>query len=239
MLKRTEIYFCVMLLLLVISANLFSMASDSGKSFVLYPREIPKWKMMSSLGLSIMMIPRVIAEEEIRQVPMIDFNLRYGLPLDCSLNLSLRTVYITNELSLGLGWHKTFGPISFSIHDKFLFWFGYADMQGFDSKAIGLLNQPGITVGINIDEYLISMKTELLYLLSQKTFYGSGTVGRVKKEITGTVITLASEQSVWKNSRMLLGVRLYYAKPGYQVWLAFSAFKQWMVFPELFIGYIL
>lgn len=182
--------------------------------------------------------PRAIVEEEIRQIPMLNSTMRLGLPLNFSFTAQFSTVYITNVLSAGAMWSYPLGNVSFAITDEFSYWFGFADFEGFDTKAMGLVNRPGISAGIDIEAYKITSKTEILILISQHTYFGSASVGRVQPEIAGIVTSIILEQDIWGSTFTSFALRLNYARPNYQVWLAFSAQNRWMLYPDLQVALI-
>jgi len=201
--------------------------------YIAFPQSLTEGTTSYSLGVSLTLVPRAIAEEEIRQIPMLDLKVRYGLPLNFSFYSHLSTVYITNIATAGLWWSHSWSNVVLAFSDEFSFWFGVADMTGFDTKAIGLVNRPGVNCGIDIDSYKISLKSEALITLSQHTYFGSTSFGRFKPEFAGLAFSLTVEQPLWKETYASFGLRTNYAKPNYQVWLAFSVQDRWMVFPEL------
>jgi hypothetical protein len=206
--------------------------------YIAFPQPFEKSIFHYSLGATITLLPRQIVEEEIRQIPMINITARYGLPKNFSLTTQIATVYITNVISVGVLWSYPFNNISIGISDEFSYWFGFADLDGFDTKAMGLFNKPGISAGINIDENKITVKSELLIMVSQHTYFGSASVGRVKPKLVGITTTLFLEQDLWKSTYMSFALKANYAIPNYQVWLAFSVQDRWLLFPELQISFL-
>jgi hypothetical protein len=224
-------------LLYIIFLNNLTAQEDSSKAHVLFPEPITQGKFYSSLGISITVIPRLIVEEGVVQLPMVDLRTRYGLTDNFFLAGRLNLVYITNQVTIGAGWSYSFGNISLSIADNFSYWFGFADFQGFNAAAMGLSNSPMISIGAKIDDLNISLSGEAIFTISQHTYFGAASVGRVNPEFVGYALTLAVEEELWKNNYVLFGVRFQYSLPLYQTWVAFSTSYRWAVFPEFFIGY--
>ena len=214
------------------------MHAQGNNPFIAFPEPYENGTLHYSVGAALTILPRQIVEEEIRQIPMVNGSVRYGLPSNISVTVQFSTIYITNVLSAGVLWSYPVGDISFAVSDEFSYWFGVADMDGFDTKAMGLLNRPSLIAGINIDGYKISAKTEMLALISQHTYFGTASVGRVKPEIVGIATTLSLEQDLWHSTFMSFALRTNYAKPNYQVWLAFSVQDRWLVFPELQVSFL-
>lgn len=212
-----------------VNATVRSQESDPSLS---YPFPYDPGTLHYGLGASITMLPRAVVEEELRQIPMLNASLRYGLPSNVSITAQFSTVVITNVVSIGALWSTSTGPISIAVSDEFSYWFGFADFEGFDTKAMGLVNRPGVSAGIDIDGYKITSKTELLLLISQHTYFGSASVGRIKPELAGVVTSIILEQDLWNKTFMSYALRMNVARPNYQVWLAFSVQDRWLFFPE-------
>ena len=229
---RTPLY-----ILLLLASSLFGQEL-SADPYITFPKPYDNAAVHFSVGASLSIYPRAIVEEEIRQIPMIHTAVRVGLPAQFSFVAAFSTVYITNAVSAGIMWSYPVGNVSLALSDEFSYWFGFADLEGFDTKAMGLLNRPGLSAGIDIDDYKITAKTEMLVLLSQHTYFGTASVGRVKPEIAGVVTSLTLEQDLWNSTFMSFAILANYARPNYQVWLAFSVQDRWLVFPELHISFL-
>jgi hypothetical protein len=219
-----------------ITSRLFAQ-TDSSKAHVVFPKPISQGKFYSSLGISVTVVPRLVVEEGVLQLPMLDLRARYGLSDNIFISGRANLVYITNQVSLGAGWAHSFGKISISVADNFAYWFGFADFQGFNSTAMGLTNNPNITIGIALDDLHLSLGGEALFTISQHTYFGSASVGRVNPEFVGYAVTVSLEEELWRKNYFLFGLRFQYSLPMYQTWLAFSTSYRWALFPELFIGY--
>jgi len=221
------------LVLLVLRVAVSSGMEAGADTHLAFPRAYEPGTLRYSLGLSLTLLPRAVVEEEIRQIPMVNAALRWALPLNFSLTAGVSTVYITNVASAGVMWSQTHGGISFAVSDEFSYWFGVADMSGFDTQAMGLFNRPAVSAGVDIDSYKLTVKTEVLALLTQHTYFGSASVSRIKPEIAGIATTLFLEQDLWQSTSIMLAFRGNYARPNYQVWLAFSVQDVWLFYPEL------
>jgi hypothetical protein len=210
---------------------------DSLKGFVIFPKPINAGQFHSSIGLSLTVIPRLIVEEGVLQLPMLDARARLGISDEFYLSGRANIVYVTNQISLGAGWSYSYKNFSLSIADYFGYWFGFADFQGFDAKSMGLANYPTVTVGLSLNNLNISLSGEALITLSQHTYFGTASVGRFSPEYVGYAVTFAVEEELWKNNYFIFGARFQYSLPMYQTWLAFSTSYRWALFPEFFIGY--
>lgn len=233
--KRFTILF---LLISVIFSSSLLCGEPHTEPYISFPRSFEYSAFHYSIGASITIFPRFVVEEEIRQIPMVNALFRYGLPSNFSLTAQVSTVYITNVVSLGAMWSHSIGDVSYAIVDEFSYWFGFAEVEGFDTNAMGLVNRPGICVGVDIDSYKITAKSELLVLISQHTYFGSASVGRVKPEIAGIISSVVLEQDIWNSTYMSFALRANYARPNYQIWLAFSVQDKWLLYPDLQISFL-
>jgi len=229
--------FGILLLATLLRFPLPAGPQDSSQSFVLFPKPMPSGTSNLSLGLAMTIIPRAIVQEGVLPLPMVDVRMRYGLTDHFFLSGHANFVYVTNQVSLGLGWSHSFGGLSFALEDNVGYWFGFAGFEGFDATAMGLTNYPSVTVGVVADNLYLSFRMEALFSISQHTYFGSASVGRINPKVAGFAFTLAAEQALWKDNYVIFGTRIQYALPMYQTWLAFSAFDRWLVFPEVFIGF--
>ena len=225
------------ILMFLFSLQISFAQTDNSPNHILFPKPIGAGSLYSSLGASITVIPRLIVEEGVIQLPMIDARAKYGITDEFYLSGRANIVYVTNQISLGAGWSYSYKNFSFSISDHFGYWFGFADFQGFDAASMGLANYPTITLGVAFNDLNVSLSGEALITLSQHTYFGSASVGRFSPEYVGYAVTLAVEEELWKNNYFIFGARFQYSLPMYQTWLAFSTSYRWALFPEFFIGY--
>jgi len=217
--------------------NAISAQQDSLKGFVLFPKPINAGEFHSSIGLSLTIVPRLVVEEGILQLPMLDARARLGITDEFYLSGRANIVYVTNQISIGAGWSYSYKNFSLSVSDHFGYWFGFADFQGFDAKSMGLANYPTITLGVALKGLNVTLSGEALITLSQHTYFGAASVGRFSPEYVGYAVTLAVEEELWEKNYFLFGARFQYSLPMYQSWLAFSTSYRWALFPEFFIGY--
>ena len=76
-------------------------------------------------------------------------------------------------------------------------------------------------------EYVINEYQEDLELARDNNFF------------SGYAITAAIEQPLWKESYLLIALKLNYTKFYYPQWAAFSTFNRLFFIPEIMVGFIL
>ncbi len=225
--------------LLILPLSLLMQNLSAQREFVYFPKAIPAWDISHTAGISLAILPRAIVEEEIRQVPVLDYQLRLGLPYNFSINTRVSAVYIANQASIGLQWSYSYDDFSFSIGDNTAYWYGFADIDGFDIVATGWMNYPFISIGADLEEVYLTIKAEMLIITNQNTSVGETSLYNQRNKMAGYAVSFAIEQPFWKDNDFLLAVRLNYATFMYQSWLAVSTSDNKRMFPEFIIGFIL
>ncbi len=207
--------------------------------YVMHPRWDASNTLMASVGTTLTFVPRPIAEEEIRQIPMLDANIRWNIASGFSVQSHVGSNYLTNYASIGLQWSTNVGPLSLSIGDDAAVWYGIATMDAFNVDAVGWLNVPHVSLGMSSSELLISLRAEMHLLTSRSTRVGEFEVASDRNQRLGASLALYLEQPFAKKTHLLLGLKLNSLKNAYQSWLAFSTFNDPLLYPELSVGVLL
>ena len=217
----------------------FILAKDSINTinFINYPKEIPKWELVSYLGLSVAYLPKIIVEEELNQSPLIEANFRFGLPYNFDLNARISSIYITNQFTLGLQWCHSFDKFAFSLGFNYSYWLCQFKQPAFNVIANGTMNYPFITLGYDFDDFYVSLKTEAIISTFEETFIGETTTGGIQKELVGWIFSYSLEQPLFKKMQIFQSVRINLTKFYYQSWIAFTKTKNYIIFPEFVIGF--
>lgn len=224
----------------LISLQLYAQKYDSNRVSVLFPRNNNTYKLSATIGATTTFVPRPIAEEEIRQIPFVDANFRYNLPYSFALTARLGTNYLTNLASVGVQWSVDYGRFSIAVGDNSSLWYGFAYMDNsFDISALGWLNSPHVSFGVALDELLVTFRGEMLFVTSRSTRAGEIEVVSEHNMYAGGSIGVYTEQPFFRNTHLLLGLKINNLSNAYQSWLAFSTFNDSLIYPEFSIGVIL
>jgi hypothetical protein len=223
--------------LLIIPHYFYSQEISLNRPFVYYPGSLQKYKLHTSIGLTIARLPRPIVEEELDQAPMLDFHFRYGLPLNFSLFARINTIAITNHLSGGFAWSYSPGRFSFNIGNSIAYWFGWADFSNFDVRTNGFIDYPEISLGYDFRSLLLTLRLEAEYQLSLNSYSGDIQTKANKTRVTGFSFSLLTEQVFVKQNWITLGLKLRYSRYFYQSWISFSTLEQWFWTPEFILAY--
>lgn len=230
---------CVMLFLGAVPAIAQDALDRATVPSVYYPAPKETWGFDAAVGLRVLTVPRDIAEEELNRAPSLELQAVLGLPLQFSIPVSATLQYFTNHFRTGLCWTYRFRNLAISVGDDAAFWFGFVDFEGFDNRANGWMNYPNVSAGYDFGDVRLTAKAEAVYLMSMRSFAGDEEVSMNRYFNTGWALAFVLEQPFWKDTHVLLGVRLVRTDFHYQTWFAFSTFDRKLLFSELLFGVLL
>lgn len=163
---------------------------------------------------------------------------RLGLPANFSADLRVRAIAIQNQVELGVAWSFHVSALSFALHNHLGPWFGYVGFEGFDATAWGLVETPGVSVGVPWREVRFSLMGEAIFTFAQHTTLGDATkTSRQGATFAGTATTLTVETLLDSGGVPYFGVGILWTQPDYQAWLAFSDERARIVYPRFVAGY--
>lgn len=198
-----------------------------------FPRPLEMWDRQWILGTSLTIIPREVAEEQLRQAPMIDGRVELGLPLNFHLRARLATNVITNYGSLGAGWNVQFGHrLGLGADVELGYWYGFAFFEGFDITAMGVLATPSVSVGFALNEVLMSLQLDAQISAWRRTESNGIDVTQDGNALSSYGAGIFFEQPLVGNRHIAVGIKLNNARQAYQAWLAFATFNKFLLYPE-------
>lgn len=225
--------------LLVLAAGT-ALAQDGLRAPSIYaPQSRAAWTGDAAIGLSLLTVPRDIAEEELNKAPALDLNAVYGLPWNFSLTGRALVQVLTNSVHLGARWSVDIGPFAAAVGDESAFCFGFMTVDGFDNSMQAWLNAPNIAIGLDAGDVRFTVKAELMLVLALRTYAGENQLGSTKNVSAGWALTGVIEQPFWKRTHVLLGARVALTQFHPQTWFAFSTFNRRLLFSELIFGVML
>ena len=203
-----------------------------------YPESPGAFDWRAGAGVLVDVLPTRVVESEQRQIPQITGALRLGLPANFSASVRARAIVISNQLELGAGWSAHVGPVSVALQNHVGAWFGAVGVDGFDATAWGLLETPGVSVGIPWRDLRLSLTEEAVISFSQHTTLGDATTAsRRAVTFSGTASTLVVETLLRGGGAPWFGFGLLWTQPDYQAWLAFSDERARILYPRFVAGY--
>jgi hypothetical protein len=203
-----------------------------------YPDGPGEHRLRVGAGALLDVLPRQTVENELRSIPKLTANVRYGLPWGFSADARLAAIYLENELEVGAAWSLRLGPVSTMVFDHSGVWYGIVDVDGFDASAWGFMNQPGVGVGLPWQDIRFTFTAEAIVMLQKHVQLGDSTQSSRKQvEWAGLALRLVVENLLDDGGDIYYGVGAMYAQPDYQAWLAFSDSRAHLWYPRFVAGY--
>ncbi len=190
-----------------------------------------------SIGVSLTRLPNEIIEEEINTLPMLNVDYKMGLPLKFMLHAKLNSNYISNMGSLAVQKSIFDRKFALALGVNSSYWFGQLYLNNIRLNASGYLFNPYISGGIHIKDLYLSLKIEDQFG-SMKTYSDDVFLARSPQPNSAYSFQISIEQALWNNNWVALAVKFNYAKFNYQAWLTYSAFNNYLLYPEYSFTFI-
>jgi hypothetical protein len=204
------------------------------------PRELTPGKFTHLMGLAALKMPEDIIEDEtFLRTPIFYYKVRMGLPQNLNLLASFESNIITLHFETGIGWNLILNNFSTSTELKASYWTGRLKQFGFDSGMSGFEVIPGLSAGYSFTKFSITLKTELLYIISNVLKTGDIVVSRDPRKLNGYSAGLFVEQPLWNNNVVVIGFKSIMIELYYPIWVAFSTFKRRFHVTEASVGLVL
>jgi hypothetical protein len=212
--------------------------AEAPTPLLFYPESPRAWDWRIGAGLLVDVLPTRVVESEQRQIPQVTLGFRLGLPAAFSVDLRLRAIVVQNQLELGVARSFRIGALSLALHDHLGPWFGFVGVEGFDASAWGLVETPGVSVGLPWRDVRFSLMAEAIVTFAQHTTLGDATrTSRQGATFSGTATSLTVETLLEGGGAPYFGITLLWTQPDYQAWLAFSDERARILYPRFVAGY--
>ena len=227
-------------MLLLLAASLVTnqvFGKDNWPDFVAHPvgPKLGQWSL--GMGVGIDMLPRRLVEAEWRQLPHAWLRSRIGLGRDFYLAQRANVVVIDNQFQLGLGWGHSVGDFAFGIHDHFGVTWGTIGVEGFDASGWAFAHNPGVSLEYPLRGVFSTLTVEALILHARHITVGETSLTQKHVTFQGMSFGLTFESPLESSDVIFYGLAVIYAKPDYQMWLAFSDAERYQIYPRFFAGY--
>lgn len=189
------------------------------------------------IGAEIDILPRALVEAELRYVPRLRAEFRYGLPANFQLDLRLSGNIFMNQAEAGAIWSFKAGPVQLGMGERFGVFGGAIGVAGFDAAIWGFTTTPSFLAGIPIQNSYLSFRTEALFTLKQSIRFGETSVQPSFFPLASISEAIRVETPLPKGL-IAYGIDLIYAVADQQLWLVFSDKKGRVLFPRFAAAYV-
>jgi hypothetical protein len=234
---RSGIYIFI-LMLMGNSALVADQLSDSATGYQYFNQPCSVWDWQLMAGAGITKLPTDIVEEEINTSPVVYGDFKIGMPLNFSADLYFASNYISNIGTLGLRFNPFTEPFPFSVGVRSSMWFGHVEMESIKLKSYGFLLKPVISAGLVIEDILITSSFEIQWG-KMYTYSEDSLLATFKQPSSGYTLRFEVEQPFYGDQLVMIGIGLNYNTFYYQSWLSYSAIKEYLLYPEIYLGFLL
>lgn len=246
---RHTIPYCVyktaVLLIVVMQLSIHSSAQDStfaskhAAIFFPYPMYKEHWR--SSIGFTMMTTPEDITEEVRLRIPCGDYHLLRKISNHFVSDNRILFQVLQNHLSTGIRYVTPINEnVYFTVGNDIGFWFGRLKLSGFNSKGLGWIDYPNMSIGYKTKkDLLITFKAQVAINLYYQAANGEVKYSSGKNYYNGETFTLALEQPFYNKKHLTLAFsainNLFY----WQTWALFYKTNRKVFYPQVTVGFIL
>ncbi len=207
--------------------------------FFPYPMYKEKWR--SSIGFTLLTTPEDITEELRMRVPCGDFRVLRRINDHFMADGRVMFQFIQNHISAGLHYMMPINDkLYFSTGDDIGFWFGFLNLNGFNSKASGWMNYSNISIGYKTNKnLLITLKAQVSVNLYYEAVNGDNKFTSGNNYYNGETFTLALEQPFFDNKHLTLAFSTINNYFYWQTWSLYYKTNRKVFYPQITVGFIL
>lgn len=225
--------------LVYISTSIAQQLNFNDNTFF-YPHPFQLGQINSSLGVSTAKLPEDAVEtDDLFRGPLFSYRMKYGLPENFLAEGGVESNIVTFHFSLGPKWSYEVGRLGLSVGTDIAYYFGQLNHFGFDTDFNGWALYPNLSAGYRFDKFAISLKSEIVLNLAQKSTQGDLEVTHDVETFNGFTVGLYLEQPLWKDNFIVIGIKSNFVKFYYPMWAAFTTFDRTFYIPEATITFIL
>ncbi|MBP9123452.1 MAG: hypothetical protein IT278_07945 [Ignavibacteriaceae bacterium] len=202
------------------------------------PRSLKSGEVTHNIGLSSTKLPEdVIETDDSFLSPLFTYRLKVGILDNLLAEGSFESNIVTFSFASGLKWNHNFGDIRLSVGTDVAFWFGRLKSYGFDTGIDGWNLSPNITLGYTFPNFSVSIKSEVMLILTQSTRNGDVHTLNTYRTMAGYSLAAYIEQPLWKKNFVVIGFKANYARFYYPLWAGFSTFDRFFFLPEFVFSF--
>ncbi len=202
-------------------------------------REHDPWNL--SLGFVTYTTHEDITEEVRVRIPALDVHVLRHLHKGFYLDGRLLAQGVQNHVSAGFRWATHLNDqFTFSVGDDVAYWRGNLPIQGFDCKARGWMNYPGLSFGYRSKrDLLFTLQARMLITTNYEVLVGDRKRTYNTDRVSGSAYSFYVEQPFFKRSYITLGFTLAYTNFLWATWSLFETFDRNLLYPQITTALIL
>jgi hypothetical protein len=205
---------------------------------LMFPRAFEPYKAKAAFAVLFTRLPMDWVETSL-DIPIFQFELKYGLPYGFSLKSTFQSIVVSNQIRLGPRWNTSLGKFAMGAGLDMSFLYGRMNIDGFNNEAIGWAYYPNVSIGLHFKKIAFTCSGELNNIFSMRIKAGEAEITSTKNFKSGFSFSFFMEQYLWKNHILITGIINNFQKFFYPAWPAFSAFNRQYYIPQIYIGLVL
>lgn len=211
---------------------------DIEKESIYFPHHFEKYKVQTGLGFYMVRLPFDWVENAL-QAPLINLRLTFGLPAGFSLEGSVNTVVVSNQITLGPHWSYIHKNFSLGVGWDLGYVLGVMNIAGYSNTGMGLIHYPNLSLGLKSKTMAFTLKTEAVIIGWSQMKTGENLVSSGKNIFDGVTAGIYMEQRIFKKKILVIGIKDNYLKYYWPAWMVFPTWDRYYHIPELDLMWIL
>jgi len=211
---------------------------DIEKESIYFPHHYQKYKVQIGLGFYFIRLPFDWVENAL-QVPLVDLRMTFGLPAGFSLEGSLNTVAVSNQVTLGAHWNYIHRNFSFNLGYDLGYELGIMNQAGFRNTGMMLSHYPNGSLGFKTKSFAITFKVEAMIIAWGQMKTGETLMSQSANIFNGMSGAIYLEQRIFRKKILVIGFKDNYMKYYWPAWMVFSTFDRYYHIPELHLLWVL
>jgi hypothetical protein len=211
---------------------------DIEKESIYFPHHFKKYHVQTGLGFYFVKLPYDWVENAL-QAPLLDLRLTFGLPAGFSLEGSLNTIVVSNQISLGPHWSYIHKNFSFGLGYDLAYVLGMMNIAGFKNTGMGFLHYPNLSLGYKFKKISFTLKGEAVIIGNVRMKTGEDVVSNSTLRYDGVTVGLYMEQRIFKKKILVIGIKDSYLKYYWAAWMIFPTWDRFYHIPQLNLMWVL
>ncbi|MEI7490755.1 MAG: hypothetical protein WCK92_05100 [Bacteroidota bacterium] len=211
---------------------------DIGKESICFPHHYGKYKMQYGLGFYFTKLPFDWVENAL-QAPLVDLHLTFGLPSGFSLEGTLNTLVVSNQVTLGPRWNFIRNNFSFNLGYDLGYMIGMMNIGGFSNTAMMLIHYPNFSLGFKTKTLAFTFKAEAVFIEWEQMKTGENLMVRPGNIFDGITAGIYMEQRIFRKKILVIGIKDNYLMYYWPAWMIFPTFDRYYHIPELHLLWVL